>query len=731
MADMTETDTALDDEPVDQDSERLREVYNRAMKRFDESAFPTMRNREESLLARRFITIPGAQWEGEWGEQFDNAIKLESDNVGKGVKKIERDYRENRIVPDFRPDGPNADQVTADTLDGMHRADSYKFKSQQARDNACFEAIAGGFGAYRLTNELEDPRDKDNDQQRINPASIIVDADQSVFFDIGAKLYDKSDARYVFVRQRYTRDAFSDKFGDDCASEFPEGVLWSMRDWFRTDTVAVAEYYELEESDDKLWILEHELSGEEKRVWASALEEGDLAELKRDGWKARSQKRKRCRVHKYVLSGAEVLEDCGLMAGDQLPIVPVYGNRYFVDGIERWKGYVQDRMDDQRLLNSCLSKLAETNSLAPREVPIFDPEQMDPVIADEWARANIDRLPYLQAHSLRDGNGNIIASGPIGKIEPPQLAPVTATLLQFAKANLTEDLQDADEVKANTSAEAMDIASARVDAKSGIYLDNIRQSVQREGEIYVSMCADVYVEEGREVETMDEDGGDGRATLVQSYTDPKTQSNFTINDFQTGRYKVIVSVTEATATRRDKTVKAMLNIAQVAQAAAGDQDLAKAALLTAVQNIDGEGSDNMIEYARKQAVAMGLQEPSEEEKQQMAEAAQNQQPDPIAVVAEAQAEDFKASAAEKAAKAQKTQVETLNAMREPAETAANTEYLQAKTVEALSKAGSNRVDAMQPANDTAPAPAPQGDQSAPAPAPAFDDGMPAFLRRPA
>lgn len=731
MADMTETDTALDHQDVDPNSERLSKVYDRAMRRFDECAWPTMRNREESLIARRFITIPGAQWEGEWGEQYDNAIKLESDNVGKGVKKIERDYRENRIVPDFRPDGPNADPVTADTLDGMHRADSYRFKSQQARDNACFEAIAGGYGAYRLTNELEDPRDKDNDQQRINPASIIIDADQTVFFDIGAVLYDKSDAKYAFVRQRYTREAFKERFGEDRQSDFPEGVLWTMRDWFRPDTVAVAEYYEREDVDDKLWILTHELSGEEKRLWSSDMEEGDLAELKRDGWQARSQKRKRCRVHKYVLSGAEMLDDCGLIAGDQIPIVPVYGNRYFVDGIERWKGYVQDRMDDQRLLNSCLSKLAETNSLAPREVPIFDPEQMDPVIADQWARSNIDRLPYLLAHSLRDQAGNIVSTGPIGKIEPPQLAPVTATLLQFAKANLTEDMQDADEVKANTSADAMDIAAQRVDAKSGIYLDNIRQSVQREGEIYLSMCADVYVEEGREIETMDEDGGDGRATLVQSYTDPKTQANFTINDFQTGRYKVIVSVTEATATRRDKTVKAMLNIAQVAQAAAGDQELAKAALLTAVQNIDGEGSDNMIEFARKQAVAMGLQEPSDEEKQAMAQAAQEQKPDPITVVAEAQAKDFEASAGKKAAETQQIQVETLNKLREPAETEANTEYLRARTVETLSKAGSNRADAMQAANDTAPAPAPQGAQSAPAPAPAFDDGMPAFLRRPA
>ena len=697
MADLIETDTALESRKAP-DSDRMRKKHDQIMRRFDECAWPTMENRRESLIARRFITIPGAQWEGEWGEQFDNSIKLESDNVGKGVQKIERDYRENRIVPDFRPDGPRADEKTAETLDGLHRADSYRYKSQQARDNAVFEAIAGGMGAYRLTNELEDPRDKDNDHQRINPAALIVDADQTVFFDIGAKLYDKSDASFAFVRTSYTKEAFEEKF-DDCTTDFPEGTFWKVRDWFRPDTVTIAEYYEREDVDDTLYIFTHELSGEEVRLWGSDMERGTVADYRKDGYKVRKQERKRCRVRKYLVSGAEILEDCGHIAGECIPIVPVYGRRYFVDGIERWKGHVQDRMDDQRLLNSCLSKLAETNSLAPREVPIFAPEQIDPILADEWANANIKRSPYLLAHPLWSPDGqSIISAGPVGKVDPPQLAPVTATLLQFAKANLTEDLQDADEVKANTSAEAMDLAATRVDAKSGIYLDNIRQSVQREGEIYFSMASEVYVEEGREVETMDEEGSDGRAVLAQPYTDPNTGSFLTINDFTTSRYKVIVSVTEATATRRDKTVKAMLNIASVAQSAQ-DMEMAQAALLTAVLNTDGEGSDDFIEWARKRAVSQGLAKPTEEEQAAMEEAAANQQPDPLQQVAEAQAKDFEASAQKKIA--------------EVAETESNTRLLDAKRIETLSKAAANDMGAPEGAKVPAPMPQPPKPGDAP------------------
>jgi hypothetical protein len=656
MADPSEHDTALEEQ--DTSEKKLAEVHKRAMKRFDDCAWPQRELRAESLAARRFVTIPGADWEDEWGEQFANSIKISVPKVGRGLRKIETDYRENRIVPDFRPDGGKADQDTANMLDGLHRADSYRFKSQQARDNAAFEAFAGGFGAYRLCNEWEDEADKDNDHQRINPAGLITDADQSVYFDPNARLYDKSDARFAFIRTAMTIDAYHSDFGDDLPVEFPDGAAWQMRDWFTPSTIAIAEYYEVEEVSDALWILTYTLSGEQKRLWSSELEDGQLAELVKDGWKKKRQNRKRRRVHKYVLSGERVLEDRGLIAGDCIPIVPIYGQRYFVENQERWKGYVQDKMDGQRGYNSMVSRLVETASLSPREIPVFAPEQMPPAIANQWARANIDRLPYLLAEPLYNEDGTIAQVGPVSKITPPQLAPVDAALIQIFDTALQEDMVDgADTVKANVSEDAMNVAATRIDAKSGIYLDNVRQSVQREGEIYLSMAREVYAEDGREVETMTEDGDDGVAVLKQAVTNGKTGVHSVVNDLQSGRYKVIASVTEATATRRDKTVKSMLATAQVA-ITAQDMELAQAALLTAVLNQEGEGIDDFHAWARKRALNIGLVEPNEEEQAAMEAASENAAPDPTAEALQAQADDFKASAAKKLAEIDETKAST-------------------------------------------------------------------------
>ena len=686
MSDLIEQDTGLEDrdedEPEDEGGD-LDAVLDRALSRFDEISLAQQEVRAQSLAARRFVTIPGAQWDDEFGDERENAVRLEINKVGRGVEKIERDYRENRIIPDFRPDGKMADQGTADTLDGLHRADSYRFKSQQARDNAVFEAISGGFGAYRLTTEWDDEQDKDNDHLRINPAALITDADQSVYFDLDAKLYDKADARFAFIRVTKTRAAFESEF-EGAVCDWPDNRRVWQADWYLPETVAVAEYFEREDVSDTLHVLTFDLSGEEKRLWASELEKGELAEFRKDGWKVKSQRRKRCRVHKYILSGAEVLEDCGLIPGERIPIVPVYGKRYFVDGIERWKGHVQDKMDPQRLYNVMVSSLAELDSQAQREVPIFAAEQMDNALAQQWAEANNKRYPYLLVNPLRnEATGEIISAGPVGMLTPPQVPPAKAALLQIANNDILEDMEDgADQVKANTSAEAMDIAATRIDAKSGIYLDNIRQSVQCEGEIYFGMVREVYSEEGREIETMSEDGGDGMATLKQLVSEEDGGGKI-VNDFTKARYKVIVSVSEATATRRDKTVRAMLNMAGVAQTA-GDMETAQAAILTAGMNMDGEGIDDFQKFLRGKALQIGLVQPNEEEKRAADEASkQPAPPDPMAELASAQAQDFLASAAKKTAEIPLT---------------------KAKTIETLAKADAAGAP-QQPAMQPVPAPA--------------------------
>lgn len=620
-------------------------VLERALLQFNTITSASLEERGLALEDRRFLSISGAQWEGDWGAQFENGIRVQINKTQRGHDKIINDYRANRFTVNFRPVDNGAGDDTSELLNGLLYADIYRSKGQQAFDNAFGEGSAGGMGAWRLCNEYEDEYDPDNDHQRIGIYQI-VDADQRVFFDLDSKLYDKSDARYAYVMHSMTPEAFKEEHGDDRLTTWPENrARPNWFDWYRPTIVYVAEYYEVEERNEELRIYSRKATGEEFKYWASEVTDEMAADLRNRGFEVRkTRKVKRKRVHKWLLSGAEVLEDCGYIAGSCIPIIPFYGKRVFIDNIERFKGHVRDAKDPARVYNSQISKLVETASLAPREVPIFAPEQMEG-LSTHWERMNIDRHPYALAHPLTDPQtGSIVQTGPIGQISPPQLPPVLAALIQQTGNDIAEITNGDDgsmEIKSNVSAEAMDIASSRVDAKSFIYMDNFKQSMQRFGEVYYAMAKEVYVEEGREVQTMDEDGETETATLHELYTDPNTGVHGKRYDLSVGKFNVIADVTEATATRRDKTVRTMLALAQAATSVQS-MEIGQAALLTAVKNMDGEGIDGFQQFAHKLAVQLGLDEPTPEEQQQAQN--QQQQPDPQAQALIAQAQALQAQA---------------------------------------------------------------------------------------
>lgn len=602
-------------------------------------------SRDERLLAcedRRFVFLQGAQWEGQFGEQFDNTIRVQINKVQRGHDKIINDYRANRFAVEFRPVGSDAD--TAHLLNGLMFADMYRSKGRLALDNAFGEGVAGGFGAWRLINEYEDESDPDNDHQRIR-IEQIVDADVRVYFDINAKLYDKSDARRAIILHSMTHDAFREEFGEDRMISFPENrARQNWFDWFRPDVVYVGEYYEVEEVRKELRIYRRDVTDEEYRYWADDMTPEMVEDLEVRGFTRTVRRIPRKRVHKYILSGAEILEDCGHIAGERIPIIPFYGKRVFIDNIERFKGHVRDAKDPARVYNSIVSGLVERQALSPREVPIFAPEQVEGLQAN-WANMNIERHPYALAHPLIDpATGGIAAVGPQSYLKPPDLPPATAALIQQAGADiaeLTNGDDQSEQIKANVSGEALNFAASRVDAKSYIYMDNFKLSMQAFGEVYWGMAKEVYVEEGREVDTMDEDGETGRAILSEAYTDPETKTFGKRHDLSVGRFNVLATVTEATTTRRDKTVRAMASIAQ-ASAAIQDMVTGQAALLTAIKNMDGEGMDDLKKFAHKRAVAIGLDEMTPEEKAAAAEA--QQAPDPQAMAVAAQAKMFEAQA---------------------------------------------------------------------------------------
>ena len=627
--------------------QRLAAIHQEALTEFDNIQSALRDERLQCLQDRRFYSIAGAQWEGPLGEQFENKPKFEVNKIHLAVIRIINEYRNNRITVDFvSKEGKEYDKL-ADTCDGLYRADEQDSGAEEAYDNAFEEGVAGGFGAWRLRTVYENEEDEEDEKQRIR-IEPIFDADSSVFFDLNAKRQDKADAKRCFVITSMTRQAYKDEWGDDPAS-WPKEVHQYEFDWLTPDVVFVAEYYRVEETRETVYVWET-LNGEEERYKDADFEADETLEerlLAVGSREVRQKNIKRRRVRKYIMSGAKILEDCGYIAGKCIPIVPMYGKRWFVDNVERCMGHVRLAKDAQRLKNMQLSKLGEISALSSVEKPILTPEQ---VAGHQmmWADDNIKNFPYLLVNPITDANGNQAISGPIGYTKPPQIPQALAALLQITEQDMQDLLgnqQAGEELQPNISGKAVELVQNKLDMQTFIYMSNMSKAVKRSGEIWLSMAKDVLVEEGRKMKSIGPQNEMQSVELAKPVVNEKGEIEVE-NDLSEAEFDVNVDVGPSSSSKRAATVRALTGMASLTDDAETKQVLGAMAMM----NMEGEGITEVRDYFRKKLLRMGVVKPTEEEQQTMAEEQANQQPDPNTQYLQAAADEATANATQARAK---------------------------------------------------------------------------------
>jgi hypothetical protein len=580
----------------------------------------------------------------------------------------------------------------SDACNGLFRADEHDSGAEEAYDNAFEEAVGGGFGALRLRTCYEDDEDPDDERQRIK-IEPIYDADSSVFFDLDAKRQDKADARCCFVVYSMTREAFEEAYDEDLAS-WPKDISQHEFDWLTPDVVFVAEYYEIDDEVDYAVTFLGPTGDEIKHRQSELDGDDELAEkMLATGYKEiRRKKLTVKKVHKYILSGNAALEDCGLIAGKCIPIVPTYGKRWFVDNIERCMGHVRLAKDAQRLKNMQLSKLGELSALSSTQKPIFTPEQMAGH-AVMWSEDNIKDYPYLLVNPITGADGNPMPAGPLAYTQPPQVPPAMAALLQLTEQDMQSILGnqgEADKMVSNISGKAVEMIQTRMDMQTFIYVSNFAKAVRRVGEIWLSMAKDVYVESGRSMKTISNSEDTGKIELMRPNTD-ESGSIVYENDLSRAAFDVAVDVGPSSASRREATVRSLTGIMQVS---GGDPETMQVLQSMAIMNMQGEGIQDVRDFFRQKLVKMGALKPTEEEAQAMA--AQSQEKTPQDQALEAMAEEAQA----KATKARTEVLETVANVElkkaQVLETEANTKLKEAQAVAAL---GKTDTDSMRVAID--------------------------------
>ena len=653
--------------------QRLSNLHAEALRQFNDIQTALRDERLQCLQDRRFYSLCGAQWEGPLWDQYENKPKFEVNKIMLAVIRIVNEYRNNRITVDYVSKDGTDNTKLAEVCDGLYRADEQASVADEAYDNAFEEAVGGGIGAWRLRTVYEDEENDEDDRQRIRMEPIF-DADSSVFFDLNAKRQDKSDAKFAFVVTSMTRESYKETYNDD-PTDWPKIIHQYEFDWATPDVVFVAEYYKVEEKTETIRIFEA-IDGTEERYTTADFDNDETLEetLMAIGTREIRQKRvKRMRVRKYIMSGGRVLEDAGYIAGKCIPIVVVYGKRWFVDNIERCMGAVRLAKDAQRLKNMQLSKLGEISALSSIEKPIMTPEQ---VAGHQvmWAEDNLRDYPYLLVNPITGPDGNTQVTGPVAYTRSAAIPPAMAALLQITEQDMQDILgnpQGADKMVSGVSGKAVEMIQTRVDMQTFIYMSNFAKGMKRCGEIWLSMARDIYTEDKRKMKTLAPTGDSSVVELMKPMIDPETGAMIMENDLSNATFDVIAEVGPSSSSKRAATVRALTGMLQITT----DPETTQVLTAMAMMNMEGEGVGDANAYFRKKLLRMGVVQPTDDEAQQLMAEMQGQPQDPNAIFLQAAAEEAMA----KAAKARADTVETV----------ATAELRRAQTLETLGKVEEN------------------------------------------
>jgi len=600
-----------------------------------------------------------SHYDDAWRAALPLRFQGQFDQLRKAGRKIMADLNANQVRADFQPvDGTSEDM--GDFLDRLYRTDSRRNDSREAFGNAVNECVPCGVGGWRLVTEYE--TDRIGEKKQVIRRVPIYEFNASVFFDPAAKRLDKSDARWCQVLTAYSHDDY-EELKEDLISEYEEGEdgcgsgfnpVTSEQGIWKSDAgdMFIVEHYQRYMKKQNIHFY-RDMFGEETAFYDEQI--ADIKdELKAAGYQFIEKKtvRRWC-VKKYTASGDGILS-VQEVAGTEIPIVPFYGERAFVDGVEHYEGITRLAQDPQRLRDFQMSYLADIVSTSPRPKPIFYPEQVkghEYMYEDNGADNN---YPYYLMNPTTV-NGVPLPPGPVGMMPETPIPAALITSIQLmgeATADVAQSGAPNSIADVTLSGNAIAQINAMLDEQSVTYQDHFKYAIRRDAEIYAGMVPDVY-DVPRKVVLTSQDGSREEAYVMQSTIDLETGDMKVLNDMRTAKFEVFAEIGMAYESQKQQQRQELTQLLQSVDPANPVYD---GLLMKYIALSDGVDNEDLKAYAKKRLLLSGFKEPeTDEEKAMVAEAQQQaQQPDPN--MALAMAEQAKADA-----DMQKVQVDMYNA----------------------------------------------------------------------
>lgn len=600
------------------DNERLNSI----LCKFDADWMASDEARTEATNDLYFSRV--SQWDDWLSEYTTLQYRGQFDVVRPVVRKLVAEMRRNPIDVLFRPkDG--ADPNSADVLMGMYRTDMRHNTAKISVNIAVREQIEAGIGAWRLITEYEDQDPTSNNQ--VIRRVPIHEACTHVVWDSNSKQMDKSDAMHCTVINAMSRDgwkAFAEKngFDEEVIPSFQNPDMNWLFPWLTSDVVYVGEYYEVEEKKETVFIYQDPLTGEPVSYFQRDIKDV-IDELADKGMiKVAEKKVKRRRVYKSIITSTTILKNREPIAGEHIPIVPVYGEWSFAGDKEVYEGVVRLTKDGQRLRNMIMSFNADIVARTPKKKPIFWPEQIE---GYEYMYGGNDDYPYYLLNRTDENNGELPVQ-PISYMENPEVPQANAYMLEAATNSVSQVATmgvDAEAANGQVAFDTVNQLNMRADLETYVFQDNLATAMRRDGEIYQSMVNDIY-DVPRQVMMTLEDGTEKQVQLLTQAVDYQTGTVVTLNDIR-GRYECYTDTGPSFQSMKEQNRAEIQEL--LAKVPPGTPEW-QMLLLQYFTLLDGKGVEMMREYANKQLVMMGLKKPETPEEIQMVQQAQQQPKEP-------------------------------------------------------------------------------------------------------
>lgn len=618
------------------DLDDIKKLHDKAY-----NANSVTRERAADDMVFYFVT----QWDDTLLDESQLAYRGEFNILKKAGRQIISDLAANPIQVDFEPIDQTRDDA-AEILDGLYRTDDNNNQTIDAYANAKQETVVCGVGAWMLYTTYETTRSGNKNQ--VIKRWPLFEANNTVYWDPGSRMLDKSDSKYVSVLIPYSEDGYKDLVkeltGEDVeidAESFKTPEQSNVFPWYTEGKkIYVVKFYHRKRVKAKVLTMADPFGQ------LMELMEDDLAEVMDEmmdnGYTIEGEKEiEKWEVTEYIASGERILST-NVIAGEHLPVVPIYGEHAFVEGEEHYEGVTRLAKDPQMLRNFQLSYLADIVSQSPRQKPMFLQEQIAG-FEEYYSLSGADNnFPYMLQNRV-DGMGNELPMGPVG-MSPEQPMPQALiasidlsrqAVEDVANPGIPQDIADPD-----LSGKAVLALQSRLDMQSMVYQEHFKHAKRRDAEIYASMASEIY-DVPRKVKLTLPDGSTKEAEMMQVVLDQETGDAVVLNDLTSAEFEVFSKVGASYNTKKEQTISQLNEMMMTMDP---NDPMRKALQLKTLVLMDGIDFDDIRDYANKQLVLSGIKEPETEEEKQLLISMQQQPQEPDAQMVLAMAEDKKGEA---------------------------------------------------------------------------------------